>query len=147
MPKNSNTDPKPQCVQTDVMQSAMATDYRIGNIIQYNNEIKSVGTITSLIADFVAGLDYCQIDYRTNKKHWLINIKPIEITEDWLCKLGFNKTGGTYEFIDGLVELVFHKGEVFEVIDGQWKSFKHIKHIHQLQNLYFALTQRELAVA
>ena len=29
MPKNSNTDPKPQCVQTDVMQSALLSKIKI----------------------------------------------------------------------------------------------------------------------
>lgn len=146
MPKNSNTDPKPQCVQTDVMQSAMATDYRIGNIIQYNNEIESTGTITALIADFVAGLDYCQIDYRTNKKHWLINIKPIEITEEWLMKIGYEKMpSGTYLQPNSGNFIWFEKG-LKCCIAGEYYP-ENIKYIHQLQNLHFALTQRELVVA
>ena len=74
------------------------------------------------------------------------SLKPIPINEDLLCKLGFNKTGGTYELCDGLIELVYAKDGMYEVIEGQWKSLKHIKHLHQLQNLYFALTGRELTV-
>ena len=143
MPKNSNTDPKPQCVQTDVSKSViLSTDLRIGNFIEKNGDICTLASVNT---------DKTIRIYNEDKTDtWgcfaLRIFNPIEITEDWLCKLGFNKTGGTYEFIDGLVELVFHKGEVYEVIEGQWKSFKHIKHIHQLQNLYFALTGSELTV-
>lgn len=100
MDKSKNAKTMPKSLVASVMQSAMATDYRIGNIIQYNNENNSIGTITALISDFVAGLDYCQIDYRINKKHWLINVKPIEITEEWLEKLGFVRDDETS--IDGL---------------------------------------------
>ena len=147
MPKNSNTDPKPQCVQTDVMQSAMATDYRIGNIIQYNNETESTGTITALIADFVAGLDYCQIDYRTNKKHWLINIHPIEITAEWLEKLGFVKDDETsYRWFILDRAIAYDLDDNCIRISDSWEFGKR-KYVHELQNLYFALTRRELAVA
>jgi len=147
MPKNSSTDPKPQCVQTDVMQSAIATDYRIGNVIQYNNEIKSTGTITALIADFVAGLDYCQIDYRTNKKHWLINIKPIEITVEWLEKMGFVRDDDTsYRWFILDRTVAYDLDDNCIRISDSWEFGKR-KYVHELQNLYFALTQRELAVA
>lgn len=148
MLKNSNPDPKPQCVQTDVMQSAMATDYRIGNIIQYNNDNKSTGTITALIADFVSGLDYCQIDYRANKKHWLINIKPIKLTNEWLLKFGFvkSKENEWYHLLDFQIEIVVDENNefVFCVVEGI--VLKHIKYVHQLQNLHYCLKQTELAV-
>ena len=132
-----------QLPQTIVSKSVTDKEFRIGNFINYRivdkmDERKEWLEVSEIDHD---DLRIFGIKYETNQDY-----QPIEITEDWLCKLGFNKTGGTYEFIDGLVELVFHKGEVFEVIEGQWKSFKHIKHLHQLQNLYFALTGRELTV-
>jgi len=146
MNKSKNSKIIPKSLVASVMQSAMATDYRIGNIIQYNKEIESTGTITSLIADFVAGLDYCQIDYRTNKKHWLINIKPIEITEEWLMKIGYEKMpSGTY-LQPNLGNFIWFEEGLKCSIAGEYYP-ENIKYIHQLQNLHFALTQRELAVA
>ena len=106
-----------------------------------------MGTITALISDFVAGLDYCQIDYRTNKKHWLINIKPIEITEEWLEKLGFvrdDETSYRWFILDRTI--AYDLDDNCIRVSDSWEFGKR-KYVHELQNLYFALTQRELAVA
>ena len=69
----------------------------------------------------------------------------IELTEEWLLKFGFKR------FPWGLVKdnllfkddlkcsyLILQVGNGFEV---------KVKYVHELQNLYFALTQRELTVA
>ena len=147
MDKSKNTKTMPKSLVASVMQSAMATDYRIGNIIQYNNEIESIGTITSLIADFVAGLYYCQIDYRNNKKHRLINVKPIEITEEWLEKLGFvrdEETSYRWFILDRTI--AYDLDDNCIRISDSWEFGKR-KYVHELQNLYYCLTQTELAVA
>lgn len=121
-----------------------AKNYRIGNYIQYNNENKSVGRITTLVSDFVSRLDYCQIDYVINKKHWLINVNPIPITEEWLLKLGFisNAYQDRYESNCIHIQCDKLKGKTDLYIEGM----PHIKHIHQLQNLYFSITGEELEI-
>ena len=65
---------------------------------------------------------------------------PIPLTEDWLLKFGFDKCG-----IDD--EIRYYKDEYYI----EFMSFKiqevticNLKYVHQLQNLYFALTQEEL---
>lgn len=74
---------------------------------------------------------------------------PIPISEEWLLKMGFkliyksersinyslaaNGKFGYENINDGILK-VRYLGEYFD----------HIKFIHQLQNLYFALTQKEL---
>jgi hypothetical protein len=142
----------------------VAVNYRIGNYIQYNNENKSVGRITALISDFVAGLDYCQIDHVINKKHWLINVNPIPITEEWLKKFDFKKQNSikhcllysiktkkqqyfsVSEMLDGYEdpnELTLKEIKKYWSFDGNKYDVK-IKYVHQLQNLYFALTCEEL---
>ena len=72
---------------------------------------------------------------------------PIPLTEEWLIKFGFIKDGkefnkwcGDYEY-----SFSFEYGFVF----GQLVDYSHeikIKHVHQLQNLYFALTGEELTI-
>lgn len=164
MDKSLNSKTVPESLVASVMQSAMATDYRIGNIIQYNNENNSTGTITALIADFVAGLDYCQIDYRTNKKHWLINIKPIELSKDVIHKTKFF----SYRWKSNYREIItyMNNDDTKCVFKQNLKSFEihcdyrkniyyvklgrlviNLKYLHELQNLFFFLTQCELAVA
>jgi hypothetical protein len=72
---------------------------------------------------------------------------PIPITEEWLLKFGF---------IEGISDIVKYPLKVIYRLkpDSLTESdlcvgienlyLKKIKHVHQLQNLYFALTQKEL---
>jgi len=73
-------------------------------------------------------------------------VYPISLTENLLERFGFSKIAGNYEINNGITNLVFHKDEINEVIEGQWKTYSHIKSIHQLQNLWFALTGEELVI-
>jgi hypothetical protein len=73
--------------------------------------------------------------------------KPIPLIEEWLEKLGFTKE------LDGLYRK--NKSELIEIlfyangwqVTTQSVCLNHIKYVHQLQNLYFALTGAELTVA
>jgi hypothetical protein len=76
---------------------------------------------------------------------------PIPLTEEWLLKFGFEKKYQTFEFkglnIDGtVVHFSFDKWR--SEYDIENCDFTEIpaecKHVHQLQNLYFALTNEEL---
>ena len=72
--------------------------------------------------------------------------KPIPLTEQWLLDFGFETTSiRTYELPNtrGLVIISKMKGEFLIKLNTNtiW-----IKHIHQLQNLYFALTGEELTL-
>jgi len=79
-------------------------------------------------------------------------VKPIPLTEEWLVKFGFEKMdafGWVKDFIT-LDESVAHYS--FDMWRGTYSIEKcdmteipqEIKHVHQLQNLYFALTGQEL---
>lgn len=67
--------------------------------------------------------------------------EPIPLTEEWLLKLGFNKEECFY-ILKGVCLEDEYDGRYR--LDGQSDCF--IKHVHQLQNLYFALTSVELEV-
>jgi len=68
---------------------------------------------------------------------------PIPLTEEWLLKFGFLRTKnklvlrtGNYNFnFDGRMFTISH-------ITSSWMTY--IEQVHQLQNLYFALTNEEL---
>jgi len=76
--------------------------------------------------------------------------ESIPITDDWLWAFGFDRAGKwvgksfnprmAIRFYDG------NPGECDIVQDDKFIAFKqgHIKYVHQLQNLYFALTGEEL---
>lgn len=107
-----------------------ASELRIGNLIDNNGKVKSV-----VASDFL-------------DRKWLC-FEPIIITEDWLVKFGFKK-GHMIEYGD---YTPYYK-ENFEAIYLTNHGFVYspyrpsgeipVKYIHQLQNLYFALTGEEL---
>ena len=68
-------------------------------------------------------------------------IDPIPLTEEWLEKFGFVKHSGGYLSKDSVIELTFD----FLVWKPNIKRLK-VLYVHQLQNLYFAITGEELTV-
>ena len=83
--------------------------------------------------------------------------KPIPLTEEWLIKFGFEKGYLNYlvlkeefycycyEKSKGLHIEVFAHDEEDEVIDSEYLT-PTINYVHQLQNLYHALTGKELEI-
>jgi hypothetical protein len=72
--------------------------------------------------------------------------KPIPLTEDWLVKLGFEKQMAWtfYIPITGNMKLVYYLGEKGWSIGNKEYSDHECEYVHELQNLYFALTGKEL---
>jgi len=66
-------------------------------------------------------------------------IEPIPLTEEWLLKFGFEKSGDY--FINNVIHLNFKTRTTLEP-----DMFLDLEHVHQLQNLYFALTGEELTI-
>jgi len=103
-----------------------STDLRIGNYNLFNSKLDRIN-------------DGYDIDHVRDDKEGLH--KPIPLTEDWLLRLGKGKGN---LIINGLHEkgvLYFNSGADYIEFDA-----KHIKYVHQLQNLYHALTGKELTI-
>jgi hypothetical protein len=72
----------------------------------------------------------------------------IPLTEEWLVKFGFEDNNYTFDLMANRKKLSF--GWYARVVSSGVRrgfsmgKYKHIKHVHQLQNLYFALTGKEL---
>ena len=70
---------------------------------------------------------------------------PIPLTEEWLVKFGFEEKGSFYRIKGSrFVEIISHC-EGLDVC-SQSILLSHIKHVHQLQNLYYALTNEHLTI-
>ena len=110
-----------------------ATELRIGNLI-FIPATKQIATITAIsklgvfVNDNIIGaLPFAEIE-------------PIPLTEEWLLKLGYTKLSNS-SFIDS--------GHGIWICNGLFMCDKNgivLKHVHQLQNLYFALTNQELTI-
>ena len=85
------------------------------------------------------------------------SIQPIPLTEEWLEKFGFVCTwcgqgdGQTWELnTPNQLPIVIH-GDMYPLYfdyseNGSWMYGAELKYVHQLQNLYFALTGQELKI-
>ena len=75
-------------------------------------------------------------------------VKPIPLTEEWLLKFGFKKD--TMSFWGGWLSPSFDLGSQLRIRTYSEDTYQmrevRLKHVHQLQNLYFALTGEELII-
>jgi hypothetical protein len=117
-----------------------ANELRIGNLVNYGD--------SPLIVDINVLRD---LDVYNKHK-----IKPIPLTEEWLVKLGFKhqyKLIKSEDFFvieinsDSKLYINLNKMEfrIYKAYIGIAYSSK-IHFVHQLQNLYFALTGEELTL-
>ena len=76
--------------------------------------------------------------------------KPIQITEEWLIKFGFNPDPDKDHYVKDGFHASFNADKpVWFGASGccQFETIKEdIKYVHTLQNLYFALTGEELTI-
>ena len=74
-------------------------------------------------------------------------LKPIELIEELLLKCGFVFNDNAYFSTprrNDSIKIVGYDGHYYFIVN-KLKSIR-IKHLHQLQNLYFALTNQELKI-
>lgn len=78
-------------------------------------------------------------------------MQPIPLTEEWLVKLGFEKSDSQFTLNKGK-ENFFLLWKFSDMpnyaVFSDWNGHVSIviDHVHQLQNLYFALTGKELTI-
>jgi len=117
-------------------------ELRIGNWVRH---LKEEETVTWLSTDSI-----------NNIQGWY---EPILLTKEWLIKLGFYKerTGDRLTIEawspghpSQRFNIDFKNGKILLISryqgDSDHLTMDHIKFVHQLQNLYFALTGEELQI-
>jgi hypothetical protein len=112
-----------------------ANELRIGNFVQYDhlkNPIK------------VSIIDTTEQSTKTKAK-------PIPLTEEWLLKFGCQRTRGgwfisaDYFLYNPLTEFDIPSSKYYGLMfNDKYVTTRAVQYVHQLQNLYFALTGKEL---
>ena len=115
-----------------------ATELRIGNLLEeaHSGEFGKVDMVVLSIIERMSNHSY----------------KPIPLTEEWLERFGFELLNKSVEYwgkngycFTWLKDNVEKFDSLYLFLDGLPVNKRpEIKHVHQLQNLYFALTGEEL---
>ena len=111
-----------------------ANEFRIGNLVMIDNKIITVAP-NDIFNIYIADLALCINEY-----------EPIELTDEWLIKFGLQYD--TVTFFKGSIMLVQNTNN--DKYSVWYKSLAHgrldieISYVHELQNLFFALTKTEL---
>lgn len=120
-------------------------DLRINNYVYYNNEHNEIGIITKLVTELITDINYVGINNRIDVHYLNKHINPIPLTEEWLIKLGFNNY-----FEKGKINIIpkgrlgYENGRTYF---NSWTILeKQPDYVHELQNLYYALTKEELTL-
>ena len=119
-----------------------AKELRIGNLIGFGEKYFQVHEIQEKCF-YVLGEKGIEL------KNTVAELKPIQLTEEWLQKLGFkqNKFDKVFEVENCQIEIYFFDNDIKCTVCVDSVINKKIEYVHQLQNLYFALTGSELTVA
>jgi len=113
-----------------------ANEVRIGNLV-YNTTLKLTKAIDTLDIRYLAEGKF--------ENHF----QPIRLTDEWLEKLGFKINMDNFDWNAGIGTNCIGDFELsLRHTDNVGWFYKSkctpIKYVHQLQNLYFALTGKEL---
>ena len=124
------------------------TELRIGNYV--NIGLKSSSLRTDFDAITASGL----MDLQVNKETSSFVYEPIPLTEEFILDLGFETEVSDwchftleYDFeyyID--ISLSFSKEITVNIRNEEDVFYFNVEYVHQLQNLYFTLTNEELTI-
>ena len=108
-----------------------ANELRIGNLVMIDGSI--IKTSSGVIYNCVRN-ENCY--------------KPIPLTEEWLLKFGFKYDDQEKEFLGlPVLSITFYSdcSNNFSTVEFNVRNSRvKIKYVHQLQNLYWCLTNKEL---
>ena len=122
------------------------TELRPGNYVLDvpSNQHKIVYGISHL-----EGFDVAFVHYKNEfDKPATFLIQPIELTQEWLIKFGFKKRKNQhrYHWENKIVIMEFSDGGFMTYTGYDIRYSPMLEYVHELQNLYYALTGKELVL-
>jgi hypothetical protein len=122
-----------------------ANELRIGNYLQGKSRFVKV---TKIYSEHAIGIGSGDPYYVSGENPCLT---PIPLTEEWLLKFGFLHSLRLDDFMfkkgnDCFQIQPYKEGFSNSVLYNDMEIVDRLQHVHQLQNLYFALTGEELTI-
>lgn len=116
----------------------LVNELRFGNYLLFGKQIQCVFKITG------DGVNtYCN-DIEISDA--FENIHPIPLTKDWLLKFGFKEGTSWYSKYEHPIAINISIKHGLTTVGANEEYEVECKYVHQLQNLYFALTGKELEI-
>lgn len=117
-----------------------SNELRIGNIVRVLGRKECEGEqIVRGVSELTVAIEAGQI-HTVQIEH----LFPIAITEEWLVRFGFDRNYGEYTKGCLMLDCEYTDNGVFVTCVHEKCVPVDTKYLHQLQNLYFALTGEEL---
>jgi hypothetical protein len=136
-------------------------DFRLGNYVMVNHKHDILGTVDWIQKDSISVYFQERQDDLSNGA--IVppeSIIPIELTEEWLRKLGFDDADYKEGYIGIDVansdftltkpvpnsESVVEKHYTFHSKYGGWPRFRAFEYVHDLQNFFYAFYNKDLTI-
>lgn len=136
-----------------------ASEFRIGNLVLCNNEVKEVYEFNHNLT-LITFKEGRTGTYSPGLGNFKLN--PIPLTKEWIEKLGgyYANQGCAYDYFFDinkddrsttllLISEKWNRNAVIILREGDEELCTHlmvVNYVHELQNLYFALTGNELTI-
>lgn len=122
------------------------TELRIGNIIRHNVKDDETGGFCEPNEDKISEDDFNMFILDTSQ---LKKSKPIKLNEKWLMRFGFYRCNNAFDkkVNDEQIFSVWNIPESKTFTLNEMVFNIEIRYVHQLQNIYFALTGTELVLS
>lgn len=129
-----------------------AKELRIGNLIKWQDESHEIVSVTAIDIEN----NECYVATSNNEQAQIEEFEPIQLTDELIYKLGFQDMGNCFNYnIDPALSfrVLSSKGDYYPSIieepefaglEPNIVTLKSIQYLHQLQNLFFALTGGEI---
>jgi hypothetical protein len=124
-----------------------SNELRIGNNIFYNGNKNEIGVVTEIKQSFDPIIQYVGINGRQDLYYQTKHIKPIPLTEGWLVRFGFFKHNNAYVLEKPKENSINFQFSIWNDFTYNSSEFPiELKHVHELQNLYWVLCGKELTL-
>ena len=113
-----------------------SNELRIGNYVYFHGDVKEINMVDG----------FGVIGRKEQPLFSIDEFEPIPLTEEWLLRFGFELDIEDDGYQKGKYKVsVSDEGCLFFIYMGYYpEEIAEFKYVHQLQNLYFALTGKEL---
>lgn len=121
-------------------------ELRLNNLVMVNYKTDLLSKVTWIQEGSINVIFDRQPDLVNGIVCSVNDLISIPLTEEWLIKFGFKKTWFGYENISTGIEIEpLENGDYTICINAnEYHIGENFKYVHQLQNIYFALTNKEL---